>query len=267
MMSRSDVTRFRRCALVGVLVLVAGLAAGCNKPSDEPEFPGIDDKAEEILKGMSDRLAKSKTLIIRARRSIDPALLPGRDVVEQGDVTVSICRPDKVTAFVTGPDHEKHFYYDGVTFSLHDVRENAYGAVQFSGDLDGLVGVLEEKLGIMPPLGEFLCRDPYAELTSHTRSGRWVGEESVEGKAVHHLEFTEETVAWDLWVDVADQLPVRLVSRVTSMEGEPKIEVWFDEVVLDPVLDLVLDDVAFTFTPPPGVECLKMVNSESLSTE
>ena len=33
------------------------------------------------------------------------------------------------------------------------------------------------------------------------------------------------------------------------------------------MLDPELDDLDFTFTPSPGVERLKMVNSESLETE
>jgi hypothetical protein len=154
-------------------------------------------------------------------------------------------------------------YYDGETFSLYAAREKVYGQVPFSGDLDGLFDMLDDKLGITLPVAEFLREDPYAALTGHAKSGKYVGEETVGGVAVHHLAFGEEGFDWDLWVGAADKLPHRMEIRVTAIDGNPAIKVDFKGFSLG----AEHTSETFAFTPDGEIALVEMMSSESLESE
>jgi len=223
----------------------------------------FEDKATEVLKGMTDKISAASQITLRAKQETDAALLELRDKPESASLTATLKRPDRFMATTTSEDRERRIFYDGETFSMLYVLENFYAQQEMPGDFDSMAGRLEEKFGFAPPVAELLLSDPYAYLTEGLQSLSYVGEETVDGTPCHHLSAVEESITWNVWITVDELLLLELVATATSIEGQPKIRVQVTEVDLS----AQLDDAMFAFEPPPGARKIRMVPIDEIYEE
>ncbi|NQT88167.1 DUF2092 domain-containing protein [bacterium] len=250
---RRALPRHTGASLMAIALAVTTLT-GCSAPGAGP----VEDKADQVLRGMGAKLAAARQMTIRAKRRIDPALVEGRDVVVSAEVSASVKRPDKLAARILGANDERRVYYDGKTFSMLDVKRKLYATVDAPDTIDKLMKRLEEEFGFSPPMADFIARDPYRQLHQDAKAGKYVGEEQVGGKRCHHLAFKEELLDWDLWVSAHDQLPVKFVITATAIEGHPKFGVEFTQFNLE----ADLPDGLFTFQAPQGAIKVPMARTE-----
>ncbi|QDG53825.1 DUF2092 domain-containing protein [Persicimonas caeni] len=241
--------------VVGLAIHQTKVAKAQSAPYEQAQQDRMDERAEELLRQMSTKLAAADALTIEGRRSVDPELLPGAQGPEVTDITVSIRRPDMLYAEARGEDDHRKMYYNGEDFSLVDIEQGLYSTAEVPGNIDVLVRRLGEEYGFNPPVADILVADPYAHLTRNVEAGKYVGQEQVDGKTVEHLRFEEDYLTWELWVDAEQKLPVKMVAMVPGMEGNPRLVAEGIEVKIDPELD----EAMFTFDPAAEAEEIPMV--------
>ena len=182
------------------------------------------------------------------------------------DVSVSVRRPNKLAGTVVSADVERRIYFDGAKFVVLDVKRKLY-AIEATEPvpetIDELMSMLEKELGMPLPVSEFIAIDPHEAMRRDAKIGKYVGEETLNGKKCHHLALKEYILDWDLWVGVDSQLPVKFVIVATKIEGKPKIEVDFVEFDLQPNLP----DKLFRFTPPDGAREIQMLSRDEVEQE
>ena len=101
----------RHAALALMAVLTTGMSWGCGR-APEPAAAAPADPVQ-ILRQMSDTLAKSRQLTFKAARQIDPALSGSGDVPDNASIDVAISRPDKMQATSSANTSVRRFYADG----------------------------------------------------------------------------------------------------------------------------------------------------------
>jgi hypothetical protein len=234
-------------ALIGASQL---WASGAEKPD-----------ADQILRQMSDKLAAARTFSFEATRKIDAALIPGLNVPSKANVSAIVQRPNKIAARSESDEAGvRRFIADGHTLYLLDEKKNLYAAEPMHTSLDGLVEVLDEKYGFVPPLAEFALSDPYKDFRRQAQTITYLGEENVVaaflglgGVECHHLGLKGKDADAELWIGVSDQLPHQLVATF-HRKGNPQMRIEFSSWNLNATA--TAND--FTFTPPKGAMKIEM---------
>src|SRR5512143_1516769 len=97
------------------------LALGAEPPTGSPP-PGAsvaqDPAAMALLKKMSDRLQRTKTLTFRGRTSLELPVAGGALATFVNSASVAVRRPDGLAATRTGDLPDFRFAYDGKTMTV-----------------------------------------------------------------------------------------------------------------------------------------------------
>src|SRR5580704_14172475 len=96
--------------------LLLGLACGCG--TGNPTAATNDP--DQLLRQMSEKLARAKTLSFKVDRKLDAALVEGRNVPESAQIEISASRPGKFLAKSVSPDTERQLVFDGQNLSVYD---------------------------------------------------------------------------------------------------------------------------------------------------
>jgi hypothetical protein len=240
-------------------ILALGLLAAWLLP-----VAAAEPNADQLLRGMSAKLAAAHTFSFEATREIDPALLAGRNVAENAHLVVTVQRPDKFAAVSTSKDSVRHFYADGRNLSLADGKMNLYATVPMHTSIDGLVADIDRIYGFTPPLAEIALSDVYQDIRRKAESVSYLGQGSyaggflgLGGVACHRLVLTGKFVDAELWLGVGDQLPRRLIVTVKNHPGKPALKVDFS----DWNLAARVTEQDFVFVPPRGARKIPMITT------
>lgn len=229
-----------RSSLVAVLaaLFIGSLAlAACSSDEEKIWISPIEQPGDEVVSRMCEKIAEAPSLSIRARRRIDPTLMKEPGLPERAEISLMLLRPVTIYAVIDGGGSERRVYYDGKEYVFHDVAKKAYEQGPVMGGIDGLIDLINDRLGIRSPIAEFLRTYPYVGLTKRVKSGSYVGIETRDGKRCHRVAIIEDRATWDLWVEVGTDLPVRLEARSIVRPGSPGVEVEFLDFDLAPDLD------------------------------
>lgn len=243
---------------LGVLLAIAAccaVGASAQPGAAQPAKAAIEPAADELLHKMSEKLASAKQFTLAGKRTMDAAMAPGRPINLSITCELSLMRPNKIMARMTGDGTQRAFFYDGAHVTLFDKKTNVYATVDGAGTIDAMLDGLQEKYGFTPPLTDFLVQDPYADLTRNVQSGRVQGREAVDGTECHHLAFTQEQVDWDLWLGTDDLLPHKFVLVQKNLPGKPRLEAVIGKWDLAPKFEAE----TFAFNPPQGAEKIEMI--------
>ena len=249
--------------IVASMVVLTLVAWGCSRPSKPQSSTMETVDAAQILRQMSEKLAKSPQLTFKAKRQLDSALVGDSNMAESAEIEVAILRPNKVQATSTSNAGVRRFYADGQSISMLDESMKLYATVPLSGTIDEMVDKLDEKYGFTPPLAEFVLNDPYQKFSQQIQSSVYRGKETINGVECDHLTLTGEIADADLWVSKTDQLPQRFVATFKDREGSPQLKVDFSEWNLA----AKLEESLFIFDPPKGSEKIKMAAIEDVEPD
>jgi len=224
-------------------------------------FAAENPNADRILHQMSDKLAAAQTFSFEATRKIDGSLIPGLNMPSEADITATVQRPNKITARAESDETGvRRFVADGHTLYLLDEKKKLYAAVPMHTSLDGLVTVLDEKYGFVPPLAEFAISDPYADFRRQAQTITYLGEDNVGGSFLglggaecYHLGLKGKDADAELWIGVSDQLPYKLVATF-HRKGNPQMQIKFSSWNLK----ATAGPNDFTFSPPKGAMKIEM---------
>ena len=256
-----------------MLALVFAVALGCGgsapgpatpaeppPPAIEPELaPGsrlIDPRADELVRQMSDRLARATAFALEAEEVHDevPEQSPRRQLTNLRHVALR--RPDRLVGDAAGDGINRSFWYDGKTFSALDKEQNVWAGGAVPATVDEALDWVFDQTGTVIPLADFIYADAYARLMGDVQRGVYLGIHEAAGVPCHHLSFEQATIDWQLWIDAGPEpLPRKLVIAYKTEDEVPQYSVTIRKWNLQPTLP----DALFAFTPPEGATRIEVV--------
>ncbi|HMD66268.1 MAG TPA: DUF2092 domain-containing protein [Stellaceae bacterium] len=163
---------------------------------------------------------------------------------------VTVRRPNKLLAEVTGDDGSSKLVFDGKTFTIYSAQDKKYASasVPEGTSIDGMLKEAIGRYGIDFPLADFLSEAPNKAFLSGVTSGRVVNTVTIDGTAYDHLFFSQPPgVELELWLPKTEQaLPRRLIVTYRFLPGQP----YFIAEFSDWNLNIHPSDVEFVFQPP-----------------
>jgi hypothetical protein len=235
-------------------------AAEPPPPLIEPELtPGsrlIDPRADELVRQMSDRLARAQAFALEAEEIYD-------DVPEQSPRQqlssvrrVALRRPNRLAGDASGDAVNRSFWYDGRRFAALDREQNVWAAGEVPPTVDEALDWVFEQTGTVLPLADFVFANPYERLMVDVQRGVYLGIHEAAGVPCHHLAFEQATIDWQLWIDAGPEpLPRKFVIAYKTEDEVPQYTV----TIRKWNLKAALPDALFAFQPPDGATRVDVV--------
>lgn len=234
-----------RALLVCVILATASGKCLAQMP---PAQPAITAEATQALKDVSQALRRLQDYSANMKVSARVAVGDGqyRDFV--GTIGYLVRSPTHIAASIDGSGIQRQVYYDGQTITVHAPLERKYAQISAPGSIGTLLTTLKQVRGVELPIVNFLeWASAQAPMSDVTRA-RYQGTRMIGGRACEHYSYLESGIAWEIWVDDADDLPCKLVRIDTADMGLPGYSAemtWNRQVSLS--------DADFRFTPEAGV--------------
>ena len=226
----------RAAALLGCTM---GLALpGAFAAAQDAAEPAVEERVSELLARMATTLASAERLRLVVDVEFDVVQETGESVEFGGQRRVTLRRPDRLRVDVRGRSGEVGgMIFDGERIVAFDEAERVYAATPVAGELEAALDFTEERLETPVPLADLLRRDLAESVLDRIETGRYVGEESIDGHPCHHLALRGETVDFQVWIQrEGPALPRRVVVRYREAEGHPQFRASFREWELSPEL-------------------------------
>jgi hypothetical protein len=207
----------------------------------------VDQRADELMRAMSARLARATSFTVEAEEVYDevPEQSPRQQLVSTRRVAVR--RPDRFAGDATGDAVNRSFFYDGRTLSVYDKEQNVWASGTVPPAIDGALDWAFDQTGTVIPLADFVYADPYARMMGSVQRGVYLGVHDVGGVPCHHLSFEQATIDWQIWIDVGrDPLPRKLVIAYKTEDEVPQYTVTLRKWDFQ----AKVPDTLFTFAPP-----------------
>lgn len=202
-------------AACAAIVLLAPAARTAGAPKIEPQ-------ADAHLKQMCSFLAGLKAFSVTIEETVDDLRASGQVVEQSNRRRLTVRRPDRLTAEMTGDAGSRQLFYDGKTVTIFDRKANAYASVEAPPTIEAMMDDMFQRVGANPPLADFLFPDSYKVLTEHAQSGTLVGTHRVGDTGCFHLAFREAALDWQVWIDAGDKpLPRRVAILFKEAAGAP----------------------------------------------
>jgi hypothetical protein len=236
-------------AVVATVALAQEAPPPPIEPALAPESRLVDERADELVRRMSDFLAGVSAFALEAEEVYDE--VPEQSPREQLTSTrrVALQRPDRFVGDVAGDARHRSYWYDGVALSVLDGEQNVWASGEVPPTIDGALDWVLDTTGTVIPLADFLYADPYSRLMGGVQRGVYLGIHEAAGVPCHHLSFEQAEIDWQLWIDAGDDpLPRKLVIAYKAEDEVPQYSVTI------PKWNLAADvpEELFHFEPPEG---------------
>lgn len=229
-------------------------------PLIEPEIgPGsglVDPRAVELVRQMSDRLARAQAFALEAEEVYDevPEHSPRRQLSSLRHVALR--RPNRLVGDAAGDAVNRTFWYDGKRFAALDKEQNVWAAGEVPPTVDEALDWVFEQTGTVLPLADFLYANSYDRLMGDVQRGAYLGIHEAAGVPCHHVSFEQATIDWQLWIDAGPEpLPRKLVITYKTEDEVPQYTVTMRKWNLE----ATLPETLFAFAPPDGATRVDVV--------
>jgi hypothetical protein len=186
-------------------------AKPAKKPAGSPYKPVIEQRALDLLKAMSARLAAAKTVSFTAVVGYEYPSKLGPPIVYTTRYDVAMQRPDKLRILMPGDGPASEFYYDGKTMIAYAPAENLAAVADAPPTVDAALASAYKTASIFFPFTDLLMSDPYASLGSGTVTAFVIGPSGVVGGVkTDMLAWANNDVFLQIWLGVDDKLPRRI---------------------------------------------------------
>jgi hypothetical protein len=227
----------RRASLVALLLSLGIPLALPRGPATaaDPEAPGNPPQAADVLRAMSQYLAKAKAFSYHAEVEFDQILPGGPKIRLAGAVDVAVARPGSLFVDYRDDVSARVVWFANGRLTLFDPVASTYAQVSGPKDIDGMVAKLEREEGLVLPLGELAESDPQAVLTRGVVLAHYVGVHDVEGVLCHHVVLQREDLDLQVFVQIGDEpLPRKLVFEYPNQAGSPQYTASITEWSFEP---------------------------------
>ena len=248
--------KLRYIATLGALV--GGGAIGflpAALPAAEPAKqaqPAISADASAALQRMGQTL-RAEQLSFQARTIRVYAEPNGEPLHIFHTLKVTMHRPNRLLAEVSGDDGSSKLVFDGKTAIIYSAAQNKYASIPVpEGTIAGMLKEAVGRLGVDFPLADFLSDEPGKAFLTGVTTGRVVNTVTIDGAPYDHLFFLQPPgIELELWLSKNEQsLPRRLIVTYRSLPGQPNFIAEFS----DWNFNINPPDSDFAFQPPAGAE-------------
>ncbi len=228
-------------------LLALGLWMAAPAVSAEEQGP-LDPRAVEKLQRMSDALAKTRSLSLKAESLYDQVESSGVKIKRAVSQEVVLRRPDSLYFRSVRDDGKvREGRYDGKALTIVPEGGGTYARVEVQGTVDTMLDLIQADYQVNVPVADLLYDDLYGRVKDSLLSGVDLGERTIGGEVLDHLSFETTGVDWQLWLERGDRpLPRRLVVTFVNAPGEPEYLTVIKEWKLDPTIEGEM----FRFDPP-----------------
>ncbi len=221
-------------------------------PPAKQAKPAISEEASAALLRMGESLRAEK-FSFQARTIRVYAGPNGEPLHIFHTLKITIRRPNKLLAEVTGDDGSSRLLFDGKTAVIYSAAQNKYASIPVpEGTIEGMLKEAIGRLGVDLPLADFLSEAPNKAFLTGVTSGRLVNTVTIDKLPFDHLFFSQPPgIELELWLSKNEHpWPARLIVTYRSLPGEPDFIALFSDWNFD-VLPI---DADFVFQPPAGAE-------------
>ena len=242
------------------IAVLSGLLAGgiigfvpVVLPAAEPAKqaqPAISAEASTALQRMGQTL-RAEQLSFQARTIRVYAEPNGEPLHIFHTLKVTMHRPNRLLAEVSGDDGSTKLVFDGKTAIVYSAAQNKYATIAVpEGTIAGMLKEAVGRLGVDFPLADFLSDEPGKAFLTGVTTGRVVNTVTIDGAPYDHLFFLQPPgIELELWLSKNEQsLPRRLIVTYRSLPGEPNFIAQFS----DWNFNIHPTDADFAFQPPAG---------------
>jgi hypothetical protein len=190
-------------------------AGSAKKPvMGAPAPPALEQKALDILKASSDRLAAAHTLAFTALESYESPSRQGHPLVFVNKSEVTLQRPDKLRVITPGDGPASEFYYNGKTMTAFVPSENLIAVAEAPPTIDQAMEAAYHLSGTYFPFDDLIVADPYKDMTPGLKLAYYIGQSRIVGETTTDIvAYIDNGAFIEIWIGVEDKLP-RLVHAV-----------------------------------------------------
>lgn len=224
-MLTKDVAKIRRFTTHAATLAALVLATCLLSPPASAEKAGpMDEKAMQILQGMSDYLAKAETASFRVKTFFDEVRESGIKIKVAREGNILLKRPGQLfVESIADNGAARTVWFDGSRLTVWDRAANQVKTLDFKGTTDALLDNLAEKYQVNLPVADLLFSNVGAALKDTIISSEYLGTRTVQGVTCHHLSFESTGADWQIWIEAdATPLPCRFVVTYVNEKGEPQ---------------------------------------------
>ena len=181
------------------------------------------ENAKKLVKTMSDYLASQNAIAFDFDTNLEVVTKQNQKVGLASSGTLTLNRPDKISATRTGGFADVEFVSDGKTMTLVGKRAKVYSEAAAPGTIDQLVDVLRDKYHRPVPAADLLMSNVYDQLMPQVVDAKDLGSGVVGGVECDHLAFRTNEVDWEIWIAQGRRpYPCRYVITSTQVAGAPQ---------------------------------------------
>lgn len=176
----------------------------------------LEPKAIEILKAMSDRLAKVRTLQFTAVTTYENPSRLGPALAYHTLSQVILQRPNKLQVISPGDGPAWEFYYNGKTMVAFAPTENLVAIAEAPSTIDEALKFAYDTAAIYFPFTDFLVTNPYGDIAGDLKTAFYIGQSQViDGITTDMIAIVTDKVFAQVWIGTKDKLPrmIRAVYR------------------------------------------------------
>ncbi len=171
----------------------------------------LEDKAVEILKAASSRLAAARSLSFTAVVTYENPTRLGPPLAYTTKSEVLLARPDKLRVLTMADGPASEFYYDGKTMAAYAPAENLVAVADAPPTVDAALEAAYNSAAIYFPFADVLAADPYKDIAQDLRLAFYVGQSKVVGGVTTDIVvYDSGGVLVQAWIGADDKLPRRL---------------------------------------------------------
>ena len=213
----------------------------------------VDKQADKILKQMSDYLTAMKQFSYKSSGTFEVPDKNNKKEKQHYNAEVFVKRPNKLRVNVKNEKRDASVFYDGKQFAVLGRNANMYAIADAPPTLDAALDSAREKFLLDPPGSDILYTNPYNGLMEEATNGQLLGDETVNGKACHHLAYKSKEVDWEIWVQKgATPLPLRYKIISKNEPQRPEFTVDFTDWKQGTGSEFA--DQQFTLVPPANAK-------------
>lgn len=187
----------------------------------------IDPKALDLLREMSDVLARAKSLSFSVRRAFDEPAANGQPLFYMIATDVVLQRPDRLKVVTTGDGPPSEFYYDGKEMAVFlpgkATNESLVAIETAPPKLEDLLEVAYKKAGIYFPFVDLIVDDPYKAITENLTSAFVMGQSKIVANTTTNIvAIANPKFQAQIWIDASDRLPRLVWMNPTGVANRPR---------------------------------------------
>ena len=253
------VSLISRLGAVAAGLLLSITAAAQNKPAaptapaatTNAPSPALAEPADRLLKEMGAYIGSANEFAFHADVTFDHVLPSGQKLQFAAAEEVVLQRPGRVYVEWNSDLGARQFWYDGKSVTLYDPAMPFYASEAAPPEIDNMLAQLLPKLDFVPPLSDFLYRDPNKTVRGNIQYGFDIGQNDVNGKTCRTLAFVEKDIDWQIWIENGPQpTPCKLVITYKNQPAQPQFTAVFSDWDFAPRID----EAVFTPELPPGTQ-------------